>query len=66
MRTFIAVLGILAALISTSVAGAGKVVATPYQPVKAVFDFYLDDPQKIGSALYSSRFGNEPVDGCAV
>ena len=61
MRTFVAVLGILAALISTSAAGAGKVVATPYQPVKAVFDFYLDDPQKIGSALYWIRSVMNPL-----
>ena len=61
MRTFVAVLGILAALISTSAAGAGKTVATPYQPVKAVFDFYLDDPQKIGSALYWIRSVMNPL-----
>lgn len=61
MRAFVAVLGILAALISTSAAGAGKAVATPYQPVKAVFDFYLDDPQKIGSALYWIRSVMNPL-----
>ena len=30
---------------------AGKSVATPYQPARVVFDFYFDNPQKIGSAL---------------
>ena len=37
------------------VQAAGKWVATPYAPAKAVFEFYLDDPQKIGSALYWVR-----------
>lgn len=34
---------------------AGKWVATPYAPAKVMFEFYLDDPQKIGSALYWVR-----------
>jgi len=34
---------------------AGKWVATPYAPAKVVFEFYLDHPQKIGSALYWVR-----------
>ena len=34
---------------------AGKWVATPYAPAKVVFEFYLDDPQKIGSALFWVR-----------
>jgi intracellular sulfur oxidation DsrE/DsrF family protein len=34
---------------------AGKWVATPYAPARVVFEFYLDDPQKIGSALYWVR-----------
>jgi len=34
---------------------AGKWVATPYAPAKVLFEFYLDDPQKIGSALYWVR-----------
>lgn len=33
----------------------GKWVATPYAPAKVVFEFYLDNPQKIGSALYWVR-----------
>ena len=40
---------------------AGKWVATPYAPVKAVFEFYLDDPQKIGSALYWVRSLMNPL-----
>jgi len=34
---------------------AGKWVATPYDPAKVMFEFYLDDPHKIGSALYWVR-----------
>lgn len=30
-------------------------VQAPYRPPKVVFEFYLDDPQKIGSALYWIR-----------
>ena len=33
----------------------GTFVQTPYQPPKVVFELYLDDPQKIGSALYWIR-----------
>jgi intracellular sulfur oxidation DsrE/DsrF family protein len=33
----------------------GKRTATPYAPAKAVFDIYLDDPAKLGSALYWVR-----------
>ncbi len=32
-----------------------KVVQTPYQNPKALVDIYLDDPQKLGSALYWLR-----------
>jgi intracellular sulfur oxidation DsrE/DsrF family protein len=39
----------------------GKWVATPYQPVRALFDFYFDDPQKIGSALYWVRSLMNPL-----
>lgn len=34
---------------------AGTWVQTPYAPAKVMFEFYLDDPQKIGSALYWVR-----------
>ena len=33
----------------------GKRVDTPYAPASVVFEFYLDDPQKIGSALFWIR-----------
>ena len=43
------------------VQAAGKWVATPYAPAKVVFEFYLDDPQKIGSALYWVRSLMNPL-----
>ena len=42
---------------------AGKWVATPYAPAKVMFEFYLDDPQKIGSALYWMRSLMNPLQG---
>ncbi len=42
-------------LISLPASGEGKWVQTPYKPPKVMFEFYLDDPQKIGSALYWVR-----------
>lgn len=38
-----------------------KRVATPYAPAKAVFEFFLDHPQKIGSALYWVRSLMNPL-----
>lgn len=40
---------------------AGKWVATPYAPARVVFEFYLDDPHKIGSALYWVRSLMNPL-----
>ncbi|MDZ7595957.1 MAG: DsrE family protein [Thiobacillus sp.] len=40
---------------------AGKWVATPYAPAKVMFEFYLDDPQKIGSALFWVRSLMNPL-----
>ena len=34
---------------------ASKAVETPYSEQKVVYDFFLDDPQKINSALYWIR-----------
>jgi hypothetical protein len=41
--------------LTAPVQAAGKRVETPYAPARVVFEFYLDDPQKIGSALYWVR-----------
>ena len=40
---------------------SGKSVATPYAPAKVMFEFYLDDPQKVGSALYWVRSLMNPL-----
>ena len=46
----------LALIVSPVLALAGgKIVETPYQPQKVVFDFYFDHPVKISSALYWLR-----------
>ena len=46
---------------SVPVQAAGKSVATPYNPAKVMFEFYLDDPQKIGSALFWVRSLMNPL-----
>ena len=46
---------------ATPAQASGKWVATPYAPAKAVFEFYLDDPHKIGSALYWVRSLMNPL-----
>lgn len=53
MRTLFAWL--LGVSLAAPALGAGKLVETPYAPARALFDFYFDDPQKIGSALYWVR-----------
>jgi len=45
----------------TLVSGAGERVQTPYTPQKVVFDFYFDDPAKIGPALYWIRSLMNPL-----
>lgn len=39
----------------------GQLVATPYAPAKVMFEFYLDNPEKIGSALYWVRALMNPL-----
>ena len=49
---------LLAAMSTTTYADAdtkAEYVDTPYTEQKVVFDFYMDDPKKIGSALYWIR-----------
>lgn len=38
-----------------------QVVETPYEEPKVVFDFYFDEPQKIGPALYWIRSLTQPL-----
>ncbi len=40
---------------------SGKWVATPYAPAKVMFEFYLDNPQKINSALFWVRSVMNPL-----
>jgi intracellular sulfur oxidation DsrE/DsrF family protein len=46
---------------ATPTSAAGRVVQTLYTEQKVVFDFYLDDPAKIGSALYWVRSWFNPL-----
>lgn len=56
----VALMGLWLGFIAPALA-AGKWVETPYTPAKVVFEFYLDDPQKIGSALYWVRSLMNPL-----
>jgi len=47
--------------LATPAHAAGQLVATPYAPAKVMFEFYLDNPQKIGSALYWVRALMNPL-----
>lgn len=54
----------LAAFLAAAPAPAlaqARVVQTPYQQPKALFDFYLDHPDKMGSALYWLRSFVNPL-----
>jgi uncharacterized protein len=56
MNRWMALMGVaLTILTSLPASSEGKWVQTPYQSPKVMFEFYLDNPQKIGSALYWMR-----------
>jgi hypothetical protein len=61
VKSFLLALMGLSLGLALPVQGAGKWVETPYAPAKVVFEFYLDDPQKIGSALYWVRSLMNPL-----
>lgn len=61
MNPLVSVLALVWMLGVGSAVAAGKSVATPYAPARVVFDFYLDDPQKIGSALFWIRSLMNPL-----
>lgn len=48
-------------LITPQAFAEAKIVNTPYEDPKALFDFYLDDPRKMGSALYWVRSYMNPL-----
>lgn len=52
---------LLALMLALPVHGAGTWVQTPYKPAKVLFEFYLDDPAKMGSALYWVRSLMKPL-----
>ena len=52
----------LVLLITASIAqGEARIVETPYEEQKVVFDFYFDDPVKINSALFWVRSLMNPL-----
>jgi intracellular sulfur oxidation DsrE/DsrF family protein len=61
VKSFLLTLMGLSLGLAVPVQAAGKWVETPYAPAKVVFEFYLDDPQKIGSALYWVRSLMNPL-----
>jgi len=61
MKSFWFALAGLCLGLTTPAQAAGKWVATPYTPAKVIFEFYLDDPQKVGSALYWVRSLMNPL-----
>ena len=61
MKLALALLMLLCSGLLPPAHAAGKWVATPYAPAKVVYEFYLDDPQKIGSALYWVRSLMNPL-----
>ncbi|MGK2952727.1 MAG: DsrE family protein [Thiobacillus sp.] len=61
MKTILLALTILCLGLAMPVQAAGKWVATPYAPARVMFEFYLDNPQKIGGALYWVRSLMNPL-----
>jgi len=61
MKTILLALTMLCLGLAMPVQAAGKWVATPYAPARVMFDFYLDNPHKIGSALYWVRSLMNPL-----
>lgn len=52
---------LLTLLLALPAHGAGTWVQTPYKPAKVLFEFYFDDPAKMGSALYWVRSLMNPL-----
>jgi hypothetical protein len=53
MRSLLAL--VLCLVVSLPARAEATFVQTPYAPPRVVFDFYLDDPAKMGAALYWIR-----------
>ncbi len=54
---------VLSGLAVSTASAQAKFVQTPYQNPKALIDIYLDDPAKLGSALYWLRGLVNPLTG---
>lgn len=61
MKTLLILWAALWLFVAPPVQAAGKWVQTPYAPPKVMFEFYLDNPQKIGNALYWVRSLMNPL-----
>ncbi len=61
MKSLVVVLVWLCLGLASPAQAAGKWVQTSYAPAKVLFEFYLDDPQKVGSALYWVRSLMNPL-----
>ena len=61
MKAFLLALIWLGIGVAAPAQAAGKWVQTPYAPARVMFEFYLDNPQKIGSALYWVRSLMNPL-----
>ncbi|MEW6132145.1 MAG: DsrE family protein [Pseudomonadota bacterium] len=59
----LALLALLVLLLALPAHGGGTLVQTPYKPARVVFDFYFDDPAKMGSALFWLRSLMNPLQG---
>jgi intracellular sulfur oxidation DsrE/DsrF family protein len=55
LRGLLAAALLLGGMAAAPARAQAKFVQTPYQNPKALVDIYLDDPQKLGSALYWLR-----------
>lgn len=54
-------IGLAMACAAQTVQAQARVVQTPYTAPKVVFDFYLDNPAKMGAALYWLRSFMNPL-----
>lgn len=61
LRRSVLCLGLVLSFVAATVHAQAKVVQTPYTAPKVVFDFYLDNPTKMGAALYWLRSFMNPL-----
>ena len=55
LHIVLAAMFVSCSILATPVHGQAKVVQTPYKNPKALVDIFLDDPAKLGAALYWVR-----------